>query len=100
MCQQSFVNPLSASIIKSGSLVQVCIYFTNAQLEAFFHLFNMFNVSIHCFFPLTATTIQSPEITLIARYPDDPTTVQVVWDSASAEVVDINVYWGSTFNVV
>ena len=47
-----------------------------------------------------ATTVQPPVITATARYPRDPTTVSVVWDSASADVIDINVYYGSTFNRV
>ena len=59
-------------------------------------------VCIFIFIPLTiaATTVEPPTITSTDRYPNDPTTVSVVWDSPSTDVVDINLYYGSTFNRV
>ena len=49
---------------------------------------------------LAASTVQSPAITAIARYPESPTTAAVVWESTLADVIDINIYSGSTFNQV
>ena len=97
---------LTGVICQSSVTIYNQIWFTRSSKLMLIHQLKPFIVCPMSVFTavfilsLTASTIQAPEITDTAHYLDNPTTASVVWESASADVVDINVYSGSTFNEV